>query len=166
MKCEACYADNAAWTAVCLNCGKPVTAIELCENGHILAPGERECAACPKQTWPEFAAWSGPPLLRGVLLLDGAMIDLPNATGRRWLELRNGADALGVTETAPGRLGLVDGAASEGNLRLLVRPEGLSYCRRMAATGRLTWQDFPPDQPVSIGSFSIRWLPFRAPARS
>jgi hypothetical protein len=165
VKCAACYADNAAWTAVCLNCGKPVVPIELCENGHILAPGERECAACPKQTWPEYPKWSGAPLLRGVLMIDGAMIDLPGGTGRRWMELRDGSEALGVTETAPGRLGLVDAAANDGNLRLLVRPDGLQYCRRMAATGKLAWQDFPAGQAVSIGSYSIRWLAFRTPAR-
>ena len=135
MKCESCYADNAAWTAVCLNCGKPVTPIEFCDNGHILPPGERECAACPKQTWPEVAAWHGPALLRGVLLLTGAVIDLPAGQARGWFELRDQGDLLAFAESAPGRLRLVDGASTEGNLRLLIRPDGIKYCRRMAATG-------------------------------
>jgi len=101
MKCESCYADNAAWTAACLNCGRPVTPIELCDNGHILAPGERECAACPKQTWPEAPAWNGPPMLRGVLLLSGAQLDLPNNITRSWIELRDTGEMLGCGTRSP-----------------------------------------------------------------
>lgn len=163
MKCESCYADNAAWTTACLNCGRPVTPIELCENGHILSPGERECASCPKQTWPEAPNWNGPPMLRGVLLLSGAMLDFPNNVTRSWIELRDTSEMLGLTEAAPGRLRLVDGASAEGNLRVLVRPDGIRYCRRMAATGRLAWQDFPAGEAVAIGSLSLRWLEFQTP---
>lgn len=163
MKCESCYADNASWTTACLNCGRPVTPIEMCDNGHILAPGERECAACPKQTWPEAPAWSGPPMLRGVLLLKGALLDLPNNVTRSWLELRDAGDMVGLAEAAPGRLRLVDGAGAEGNLRLLVRPDGIRCCRRMAATGRLAWQDLPADEVLAVGTLSLRWLAFQSP---
>ncbi|TPW10039.1 MAG: hypothetical protein FD129_2015 [bacterium] len=163
MKCESCYADNAAWTTACLNCGRPVTPIELCDNGHILAPGERECAACPKQTWPEVPAWSGPPMLRGVLLLSGALLDLPNNVTRSWIELRDTGDMLGLAEAAPGRVRLVEGSSNEGNLRLLVRPDGVRSCRRLAATGKLAWQDLPAGEELGIGSLSLRWLAFQRP---
>lgn len=163
MKCSSCYADNAAWASVCVMCGRAVLPIEFCPNGHILPPGERDCPVCPAQAWPEAPAWSGPARLRGVLVFEGAFLDVPGAGPRTWIELRDGAVALGLAESAPGQLRLVDPASAEGTARLLMRPDGLLVCRRTASTGKLNWQPLPPGEVLSLGGPRVRFLAFQVP---
>ncbi len=156
MKCSACYADNDAWVSVCLMCGEAVVPVELCLNGHILPPGSRECPLCPSM-WPEAAPFSGPPVLRGVLLVERGTLD-----GALFLEVRDRDEPLSFTQPEPGRLTPVEADSKVATVRILLRPEGVSTCVK-PGKGKLAYEPLKPEQSVSFGGVHLKHIPFEVP---
>jgi hypothetical protein len=172
MKCSNCYADNPAWQAICSACGQPVVPIELCASGHVLPPGVRECPICPSM-WPEVAAFVGPPVLRGVLWIEGGQI-LDPARGEPipLIELRDGEQPLSLSPHAEPDVVVLGGDESRAAAKVLVRPDGVSLCERpdarAASAGpraeRPAYRTFPQDTPLAIGRARLRFIPLAAPA--
>jgi hypothetical protein len=167
MKCSACYAENALWAQVCVLCGQPVVPIELCPNGHILPPGSRECAICPS-TWPEAPAFSGPALLRGVLLVErGHLVDGRGGSNLPYLELRDSALPLTFAQNGPDRVERVASDGSAGDVRLLVRPEGIQICRKGGGPkGKMAYEVVSPAEKVAVGGVLLRPIYFEVPKRA
>jgi hypothetical protein len=164
MKCSSCYADNALWAQVCVLCGQPIVPIEVCANGHILPPGSRECPICPS-TWPAAASFSGPALLRGVLLVEtGLVVDSASGALLHHLEIRDADLPLTLAAAAPDRVERVASEGTAGDIRLLMRPEGLQVCRKGGGRkGKMAWEPLGPAETISLGAVRLRPIPFDVP---
>jgi len=163
MKCSACYADNAAWTTVCVMCGQPVVPLEVCALGHLLPPGSRECAVCPS-TWPEPAPFSGPALLRGVLVVEkGHLVEPRGGDAVPYLEVRDAEFPITLALTAPDTVERFEGDATGGDVRILMRPEGIQVCRK-GGKGGMVYEALDKDD-VKIEGVRFRLIRFDVPAR-
>jgi hypothetical protein len=159
MKCSACYADNARWATVCVMCGQPVQAIEVCPNGHILPPGSRDCLVC-RSDWPAAPEFSGAAILRGVLLVEmGELADGPAVAAMPYLEIRDAAAPLTFAQAGPDRMErLADD--SGGDVRILMRPDGLQICRK---GGKMVYESVSESVPVAIGGVRMKVIRFEVP---
>ena len=161
MKCSACYADNAAWTQICVMCGQPVVAVELCVNGHILPPGSRECPICPSM-WPEAPAFSGPPLLRGVLVLEsGRIVERRTGAEQSFIEIRDGATPVTLAEAGDGAVDVQRSDEAAGDVRLLFRPDGIRICRKAA---KMQYVVLSPGETLQLGGVRLRPIGFEVPS--
>jgi len=161
MKCSSCYADNDAWVTVCIMCGDPVVPVELCDNGHILPPGARECPLCPSM-WPDVSTFSGPGVLRGILLVERGRLENEAGAPAEFLEIRDHEQPLSFVQAEPGRLSpttLDDGAAT---VRILMRPDGVSTCVK-PGKGKLAYEKLPPGGTRAVGGVQFRSILFDVP---
>lgn len=166
MKCSSCYADNAAWAAVCVMCGEPVVPVELCANGHILPPGSRDCPICPSM-WPDAPPFAGPPILRGILWVErGRLKEGEPARVLPYLEVRDLDLPLTLDQPAPDELRLAPVESKSGVARILMRPQGVSVCRKAGARGgKLAWESLAAGETLTLGGVKLCLVPFEVPRR-
>lgn len=168
MKCSACYADNAAWVTTCTKCGEPTLPIELCGGGHILPPGVRECAICGS-SWPALPSFTGPMILRGLLLVEsGLLLNPANPTPLAFLELRDGETPLAFEEGGKGHVLLAAPESREAVARLAVRPDGVRLCLKEQAatvrrTAKLAWEVLATDGLFQVGGALFRYVAVDVP---
>lgn len=160
MKCSACYADNARWATVCIMCGQPVQAIEVCVNGHVLPVGLRDCLIC-RSDWPAAPEFTGAAILRGVLLVErGELADGPTTTARPYLEIRDAGAPLTFAQAGPDRLERLPDDVGGGDVRLLMRPDGLQICKK---GGKMVYEPVSESLPVAIGGVRMKVIRFDVP---
>jgi len=170
MKCSSCYAENAPWATLCSTCGNPTLALELCPNGHLLAPGQRDCAVCPS-AWPEVPPFQGPPVLRGLLWVErGDLVGSANeGSGERlyFCELRDREASIALGIDARGRARLLADDDPETVARLVVRPSGFSLCRRggrATRPGPLAYEPLHPGSSFDLENVRLRLVTWEIPA--
>lgn len=167
MKCSACYADNQAWVTTCTKCGEPTLPIELCGGGHILPPGVRECAICGS-SWPALPAFSGPSILRGLLLVESGLLMSTANQPLAFLELRDAEASLAFEEGGRGHVFLCAPESREAVARLAVRPDGVRLCLKQQAatvrrTAKLAWEMLATDGLFQVGNTLFRFVAVDVP---
>lgn len=166
MKCAVCYADNPVWQTVCSACGSPTHSLQLCPAGRLLAAGASRCEDCPAR-WPEVTRFTGHPLLRAVIRVDGGLIS--NADGTRelpYLELRDQEPPYALAVDGPGRVRVLEGDPIDASLKLLVRPGGAAFCAK-PSDGQtcigLSYGPLPHTGRVVVGDAALRVMFFEIP---
>ena len=132
MKCAVCYADNPVWQTVCSACGSPARPLQFCAGGRLLAAGASRCEDCPAR-WPEVTKFTGHPLLRGVIRVEGGLIS--NADGTRelpYLELRDQERPYALAVEGPSRVRILEGDPADASYKLRIRPQTTGFCARPA----------------------------------
>lgn len=166
MKCSACYEENATWQDVCSHCGRPTVPLRFCPNGHLLPPKVTECPVCPMM-WPDPGSFSGPPILRGVLWVDGGRLRREHdPAAQPVLELRDGAAPLALRVEGTDSLVQLAGEPGRASVQFLVRPDGVRAClgaefRRPGAVAQ--FQPIAEETGLRVGPVLVRVVLFEVP---
>jgi hypothetical protein len=168
MKCSQCYGENPPWATVCVACGQAVRRLELCPAGHLLPPGEQECAVCP-DLWPEVAPFVGAPLLRGLLWLESGRLfsDGDPGQSRPYVEVRDQDLPLALAIQAGGTIRIADADDPAVVCRILMRPEGVQVCSRQGTrprSGPPVYDKLKPDGTFQLAGATFRYLQVQPPA--
>lgn len=166
MKCAVCYADNPVWQTVCSACGSPARPLQFCPGGRLLAAGASRCEDCPAR-WPEVTKFTGHPLLRGVIRVEGGVIS--NADGTRelpYLELRDQEQPYALAVESPSRVRILEGDPVDASFKLMIRPQATGFCAKpndgQACMG-LSYGPLPREGRVVSGEAALRITFFEIP---
>ena len=165
MKCANCYADNPYFMTACAACGREADPILVCPAGHIMAAGELLCPRCTTR-WPELPSFSGPPILRGVVIpVEGRMLHQGREVGL-W-ELRDADSPIGFAEgRSPRDVNITLGSEESLVARLITRPDGVQICARgdqSPETRTLEYVPIASRAVVSVASARLQVFLFDVP---
>ncbi len=131
-----------------------------------MAAEASRCEDCPAR-WPEVARFTGLPLLRAVIRLEGGGL-ISNADRTQelpYLELRDRERpyALAVEGSA---VRLLEDDPVDASLKLLIRPDGARFCAKPSegqACMGLSYSPVPDTRRVVIGEAALRVTFFEIP---
>lgn len=167
MKCAVCYADNPVWQTMCSACGSPTRSLRFCPAGRLLAAEADRCEDCPAR-WPEVTKFTGLPLLRAVIRLEGgALISNADRTQELpYLELRDRERPYALEVEGFGKVRLLEDDPADASLKLLIRPDGAKFCAKptegQACMG-LLYIPVPDTRRIVIGEAALRVTFFEIP---
>jgi len=166
MRCSSCYAENSSTQRVCAVCGEATLPLEFCPAGHLMEPGASRCSIC-HELWPEITDFSGPPLLRGIMWLEGAECRSGDGAERLpFIELRDGRDPVSLTVSDSESVLVSFEDRPDASLKILTRPDGPRFCASShfrPSANEPAYQSLEPDREPRLGNVSIRLALFDVP---